>query len=397
MNSKRRFVALYFGFQFSFSMLFWMPIFFEYQKRVGLTEPEIFQIQSFYYFIFCVIGIPTGYLSDRFGHLRSMVLGSVVLILANLIPIFFFSYGAWILHWFGIAVARSFVAGASSAYLYEFLRAKNLSHEYKRIEGQARALSLVGRVACFAVIGYLMEIYLPIPYILTAAIAVVAVVLAMKLPAIVETAAVIPEQVSLRAGMALVARSKWLIFLILQGIALFVLGRIVVVNLFQPILESKNVSLAHYGLVMAIITVFEAVGSAKPDWCRKWMTDLTSVFWLSIGMGLTLAVIPWTGMVGAVASLSLFSLFAGLSYPIQKQLMNDAIPDARYRATILSAESIVDRIVCSGVAFALERVALQGRTASDGGFDSFILISGFGSAALMFLLWMLLPLLRRRA
>jgi len=34
-----------------------------------------------------------------------------------------------------------------------------------------------------------------------------------------------------------------------------------------------------------------------------------------------------------------------MTFPIQKQVLNDAIPDSRYRATFLSLESIVDRAV----------------------------------------------------
>ena len=48
--------------------------------------------------------------------------------------------------------------------------------------------------------------------------------------------------------------------------------------------------------------------------------------------------------------MTIFAAFAGLAYPIQRQVMNVAIPDSNYRASILSAESVLDRAFCAVVA-----------------------------------------------
>ena len=42
--ARRRVIWLYCGFQFFFSLLFWVPVFYAYQKRIGLTDPQIFSI-----------------------------------------------------------------------------------------------------------------------------------------------------------------------------------------------------------------------------------------------------------------------------------------------------------------------------------------------------------------
>ena len=48
--------------------------------------------------------------------------------------------------------------------------------------------------------------------------------------------------------------------------------------------------------------------------------------------------------------MSVFALACGLAYPIQRKLLNDAIPEPSLRATLLSVESLLDRLVCSGMA-----------------------------------------------
>jgi hypothetical protein len=154
----------------------------------------------------------------------------------------------------------------------------------------------------------------------------------------------------------------------LQGIVLFVLARIVTINLFQPILASKRFGLGAYGMVMAGMTLVEAVGAARPNWMRRWFIDLDSVCILSAIMGATALAIPFFGQNGTLGIFALFSLATGLSYPIQRQVMNDAIPDPDFRATILSLESLIDRAVTAVAAALLERLSHE--------MDAFLVVSG---------------------
>jgi hypothetical protein len=148
-----------------------------------------------------------------------------------------------------------------------------------------------------------------------------------------------------------------------------VLARIATVNLFNPILKARDFPVAQYGVVMSAMTVFEAIGSYWPGWLRKLMSDLNAVFLLTVTMAVSLGAVVYSGQLGTVAWLCVFSLAIGLSYPIQRQLMNDAIVDSRYRATLLSIESIIDRAFNAWVALLLAG-QLAGR-----GLDRFLLAS----------------------
>ena len=167
MKLKRLFFTFN-AFQFFFSLLLWVPIFYEYQKRVGLNDTEIFKIQSIYYLVFCLLEIPTGYLADWLGYRLCLILGSITLIIANIWIPFAPTYIGFLSHFIMIALARSFVSGASSAYLYETLHQRSALDEYKEAEGKARAYSLVGKVFCWALIGPIMQWHFTLPYWLTA-------------------------------------------------------------------------------------------------------------------------------------------------------------------------------------------------------------------------------------
>ncbi|GAA3687844.1 MFS transporter [Lentzea roselyniae] len=379
-----RAVRLTYGFQFFFGLLLWIPIFYEYQKQLGLSDAEIFGIQSIYYIAFCLMEIPTGMVADRFDYRTSLWLGASVLVVANMVPVFAGNYTGFLIHFLLIALARSLISGAQSAYLYEYLNAHNAGHLYLKVEGVGRSYSLVGKIVYWPVIGLLMQWNMPSPYWLTAINAAIAVVLALKLPPIPGWERPAGKTSKLLAGVGgafgALRKSRWLLLLMIQGIAMFTLVRILQVNLFQPVLESKHVSVNWYGSVLAAMTIFEAVAAARPHWLSKKIGPAKSVFLLTVVMALSIGFVVPSGGVVTIVLLCLFSVTAGMSFPIQKKLLNDAIPDSRYRATLLSMESIMDRAVCAVVAVALGAYLAGGRL------NEFLVLSSAVTVILMALL-----------
>jgi hypothetical protein len=336
--------------------------------------------------------IPTGFLADFWGHRICMRAGAAVLTAANLLPVLAPTYDGFLAHFLLIALARSLISGASSAYLYDFLKAQGQVSLYKEAEGKARAYGLVGKVVLWAGIGSAMQWRLELPYWLTALFSAVSIGYAFALPAVaVQTDGASKgarTQVWKQLGpvLSILGRSPALVLIMLQGIALFVLGRIVGVNLFQPVLAAKHFGLGAYGMVMSAMTVFEALGSAYPRALKRWWSDLNAVFVLTVVLGISVGAMAWggagfAGQASVVFWLCLFSLAFGLAFPIQRQLLNDAIPDSRYRATLLSIESLMDRAVCAWVAAILADMMGAGKM------NSFLLASAgmsLGGAAILF-------------
>ncbi len=149
-----------------------------------------------------------------------------------------------------------------------------------------------------------------------------------------------------------VRATPWLALLMVQGVAVFTLSRICQVNLFQPILLDHGIGESAHGGVLAAMTVAEAVASARPQWLGRRLTPATWVTLLSVALAGTLAGITLGGPWTVVALLCVFAAVTGFAYPVQRKLVNDAIPALAPRATLLSVESIVDRGVCALAAVA---------------------------------------------
>lgn len=382
-------VRLYTGFQVAFPLLFWLPVFYEVQKRVGMDDPQIFGIQSLYYVAFCLLEVPTGVAADTLGYRACMRFGGAVLLLANAAPILAPGYQGFLAHFLLIALARSFVSGASSAYLYTYCQEAGAPGRYKEVEGRARALGLVTKVAAWSAAGWAVERSLLLPYWLTLGSALAASWFAWRLPSVVPDEGEGPRLTSrerFAGSLGALRASPRLVLAVLQGVAVFVLARICQVNLFQPILDSKDAPVISYGLVMSMMTAFEAVGSARPGWVRRFAGDGGAVLGLSTALGGVLLVLPALGFAGTVAALAVFAFCAGTLFPIQRQVLNDAIPDPRYRATLLSIESIVDRAVNAVLA------AMIGGFLDAGRMDLYLRGAAVGTLGLM----VVLALLRRR-
>lgn len=351
---SRRLIRIYCLFQLFFGLLIWAPIFYEYQKRVGISDHEIFSVQGIYYLFFCVLEIPTGWMADRLGYLLCLRWGAILTAFTQLLPIYFPNFYGFIAHFLLIALSRSLISGASSAYLFEYLKEQGESSRYREVEGIARGYNLVAKVLTWSWVGWLMDWHLTWPYWITFIATSISIVFVMQLPDVK------PTEGRSTGGLNEMKKvfdhlrvTPGLFLVMVQGVMIFVLSRLVQLNLFQPILGEKGWSVKAYGMVMAAMTVFEAIGSFKLAWITRRLNHKDAVMILGIAMAFTVGLIPVSSKWVTVLMLCLFSWTVGLVFPIQKQLVNEAITHSKYRATLLSFESILDRGVCSAVAWAL--------------------------------------------
>ncbi|MFD9221726.1 MFS transporter [Streptomyces sp. NPDC060064] len=375
--AARRIIRLNNGFQLLFNLLWWMPVFYAYQREAGLSDGQIFGIQSIYYVAFCLFEIPTGIVADRIGARNCLRAGAVVMTAANLAPVLTPSYAGFLVHFLAIAAGRSLTSGAASAYLYDGLRAEGGGEHYLKAEGTARALGLAAKVMCWPLVGPLMAVAHTAPYVLSAASAAGSLACALALPRLA------PPRGDGRSGRApgrggtnrsrgaflhdagaalrCVRATPWLALVMVQGVAVFTLSRICQVNLFQPMLLAHGIGETSHGGVLAAMTVAEAVASARPQWLGRRLSPVAMVSLLSLALAGTLASITLGGPWTVVALLCLFAAVTGFAYPIQRKLVNDAIPAHAPRATLLSVESIVDRGVCALAAVAAGAYLSAGR------------------------------------
>ncbi|MEV6415181.1 MFS transporter [Kribbella sp. NPDC051718] len=359
-----RVIRRYNAFQLFAGLLWWLPVFYVFQRSEGLSDQEIFSIQSIFYLAFCLLDIPTGMIADRFDYRRCLQGGAIILVVANVIPVWTPTFGGFLVQFLLIALAHSLFSGAGSAYLYEYLHRTGNDAAYQGAEGSARAWTLIGRIVCLPAAGFLTAWWGPSPYVLSAATCGIAAVIALGFPALPRTGPVTVEPVlpALAGALRSLGSSKRLMLLMAQGIAIFTLVRIGQANLFQPILESKHLPLHWFGVLMAATTVFEVAGAARSKVLARF-GQIRVVLVLTVLMAVALASVIPLGLAGTMVCLAVFSLASGLAFPVQRKLVNSAITEPSRRATLLSVESLADRAVCALVVFVLGAFLSRGAMA----------------------------------
>ncbi|MBI4196826.1 MAG: MFS transporter [Deltaproteobacteria bacterium] len=362
----KRIPRLYIAFEAFFSLFLWLPIFYQFQKTIGLNDRQIFSIQSFYYLAFCFLEIPTGWVADHWGYRRSILWGTLIMVFSNLIPAVSQNFLGMLAHFILIATSRSLISGAASAYLFEACQRYGVPERYKIIEGEARAWGLVGKVICWPLVGLLMSWHLSLPYLITSFFSALSFLCVILLPNQNKTATVSssegnPSNRPFKVCLVLLSRSPMLLLLMIQGISIFVMGRLQV-TFYQPILLERSMSVASLGGIMAVMTLFEALGSWTPSWLRRFrISDLNSLFIVSIALTFSWFLIAAPGKYLSIVGFCLFCFFIGIVFPIQKQVINEAIPDSRFRATILSIESVFDRLGSAGLVSIAGSYAARGQ------------------------------------
>jgi MFS family permease len=388
----QRVIRRYNAFQLFAGLLWWLPVFYVFQRTAGLSDQEIFAIQSIFYLAFCLFDIPTGMIADRFGYRRCLPGGAVILVVANVIPVWAPTFGGFLTQFLLIALAHSLFSGAGSAYLYEYLHRTGNDSVYQRAEGSARAWTLIGRIACLPAAGFLMQWYNPSPYLLSAVTCAIAAVIAFGFPALPHAGSdpvvVEPVPAALSDALRSLRSSTRLMLLMAQGIAVFTLVRIGQANLFQPILESKHLPLRWFGVLMAATTVFEMAGAARSTVLARF-GQIRVVLVLTVLMGVALAMVIPVSLAGTTVCLAVFSLCSGLAFPVQRKLVNQAITEPSRRATLLSIESLADRAVCALVVF------VMGGFLARGIMPAFLILLAGGVAVSMVVLAVLINRTRR--
>lgn len=156
------------------SVLPWLPVFFLFFiERVTLGDAVL--LGSAYYFSVFVLEVPSGYCSDRFGRRPTLVLASIMTVIAcatfALANSFIMLVAAQIM----LAAGIAFQSGSDSALLYDSLRALGREQEYTERETVAQKWSMTALACSCLVGGGLGMIDLRLAYVIALLAALVAV------------------------------------------------------------------------------------------------------------------------------------------------------------------------------------------------------------------------------
>jgi fucose permease len=337
-------LGLFYAFRLLATSYVYMPIFMLFQASRGLTFGESLALGGIFSGVVVLVEVPTGVFADRVGRRRSMQLGALAMVVSCAIAASATSFGQFAIAEALAALSIALCSGADSAYLYDFLRQRDRVHEYGRHESTASAFHLLGSAVAFAGSGFLAEIHLALPYLVTAGVAGTAAIIASLMPDDRDLARAAPTSKQVSSALGDVLRNSRLLWLVGYSAVVFVLVR-ATVYLYQPYLAARGLGLVEIGLLFASVYCVAAVVAYRTHALRKRAGD-ELLLWALLGV----VAVSFLGLAGASAGPWLLALLGvqaianGIYSPLTKPLINAEIADSRRRAAVLSVESMARRV-----------------------------------------------------
>jgi predicted MFS family arabinose efflux permease len=342
--SMKRSLGLFYAFRLLATSYVYMPIFMLFQASRGLTFGESLALGGIFSGVVVLVEVPTGVFADRVGRRRSMLLGALTMVVSCAIAARSYSFGELAIAEALAALSIALCSGADSAYLFDFLRQHDRVHEYSRHESTASAFHLLGSAVAFFASGFLAQIDLALPYVVTAGIAGVAAIVACLMDDDRHLARAAPSSKQVSSAVGDVLRNPRLLWLVGYSAVVFVLVR-ATVYLYQPYLHARGLGLVAIGVLFASVYCVASLVAYRTHALRKRVGD-ELMLWGLLGI----VAVSFLGLAGASAGPWLLGLLGvqaianGIYSPLTKPLINAEIADSRRRAAVLSVESMARRV-----------------------------------------------------
>jgi MFS family permease len=305
----------------------------------GLTLPQLFLLQAWFFLWIFILEVPTGAVADKFGRKASIICANLCLLVATAIyatgkglPRFFLAEVIW-------AASAALASGADEAMVYDSLKACGEESRSKKALATLASFD-IGAIAFAAPIGSLIAARwgLNVPMIVMLVPFSLGLIVSLTLrepPTGEEEAKPSYREVVVR-GVRYFASHKPLRALAFDSVTIWMLS-FMTVWLFQPRLKELGVGVAAYGFVTAAMTLSQITILSSPDRVERLFGGTRRyLVWSAVIPGLAYLGLPFATNPWAACALFVLIPAFGLSRSvIISNYMNKHIGSAQ-RATVLS-------------------------------------------------------------
>ena len=308
--------------------------------------------------------IPSGYMSDKIGHKLTLVISRVLMLMSTVFFLVANNIPFLILGAIFLSASAAFQSGTGSAFMHETLQGLRREHDYARVMGKISSIGFAVPIIFMVLVPFLVSVSYKTPFLIALVIDVIGLLAAISLVVppvpqehIEEIGATNFKQV-LQEGYRLNFFSIALFSGIISG-TLFSVG-----GFRAPYQAFLEIPVIWYGVFFGIGRAFASLMLAYSGKIKKYIT-LPSFYGFQLIIYTLLILVlgiisSWWVIVTAFIIINAFQW--GLS-KIDEGYQLDIIKSSKFKATLLSTGSQIDRAVSAvssfGVGFIIERVSYQ--------------------------------------
>lgn len=332
---------------FAFGLV--IPISISWKLANGLSIAEAAFTEALILLITALFEIPSGVLADKIGNKKTLLIGSLLQLIAMIFMTIGGSLEMFIVSAVFSGIGWACISGADEAYIYDdFLEDKR---RYKRFFANVTIVDEAATVGGMLFSSALLWLTAGFrwPFIVASALLLAhALYVIFVLPGEAPKTSLSPISNLQSIRKAVLKKTVVLLPLLIALAFVFESGRV----LWQPHMEAIGLSIASFGLLFTVFKLASIGGSFFAKHRNFSRSDLIIIFVVMIS---TLALFSVSNVIVSVIALTLFLATENYFRIYMSSVLNEAITSNR--ATVLSIASSVRNIIGSGLVFGLGLVA----------------------------------------
>jgi MFS family permease len=342
----RRNIVLLTIIKLNFSMIFAIAVIASYWEKHGLSLFDIFLLQAIFSFSVVLFEIPTGFVGDKLGRKRTLLLAAAINVAGWIIYSSFRFFWGFVAGEIILGLSLAFLSGTDSAVVFESLKEMKSKDEYTKVLGRINGLHHLG-AAFSSITGGICAMFLPIWWLMlaTACVAVVSFSLALFIKE--PEYEVYKHHRGTLYGFYKIFRYVFLRSKIVRAalplLAACSLATMLGIWLYQPFWTARQVPIWLFGILWACLFIPSSFGSHFAHKMEKILGKRGVIFILPLPPLIGYALAGTLPGYWALIPIYFVNILYGLAPPILgKYIQEETFSDKR--ATVMSIGNFLFRI-----------------------------------------------------
>ncbi|MCT4660534.1 MAG: MFS transporter [Tissierellales bacterium] len=338
MKIKRN-VYILFTIIFLQGFVFYGPIATLYRQSRGLGLGEIFLIESCCLAIMILLEIPWGWIADRIGYKRTLILANGFFFISKIIFWRAFGFYSFLLERIFLAVAVSGISGCDQALLYESIDNKNSD----KVFSHYAMISSLGFLLASGISSFIIQFGMEWTSFFTIFPYGISLILSFFLKDLDHLK---KSNTSIFKNIKVAISNKNIVYIVVAAAMLFEINQAITVFLNQNLYIKASIPITYFGLILIIVQIVRLSAGKSYKLVRRFGNFNTLLaICLLIGIICSLLIFtksPFVAILGVASIAGLVSI----SQPIVSDFQNKSISSGD-RATLLSIYAMI--IDCIGI------------------------------------------------
>lgn len=320
--------------------LFWGPILISALQNLGqMSLSQIYLMESVVILGLVLLEVPSGALADLIGRKKAIFIGHVLHTISTILFATMSNlFDAWCANIVWV-IGYSLYSGADEALLYDSLKEIGRTDLFREIHGKAVGSRLFLIAFCSIAAGFLAEINLRLPVLLSIIPMIVSAAIALFF-----TEPQLCKKYSVREQFSLVKIStlfvanhkaiKWIIgFTILIGVS----SKLWFFT-YNPYFELIKLDYKYYGLIFFGLNMVSWIFSHNADLIVKKISEAKTIILMFVIVGMGVFLMGTFVSIFSISMIFAVNIVRGISSPFTSEFLNRHL-DSENRATVLSIKS----------------------------------------------------------